>query len=195
MNALVAYNAGATGNGIKVGVIDSGIDLQSAEFGDCSGGLGVGTCRILASSSDPSGNGTIDDVGGHGTAVAFTIAGRRNGAGTHGVAFDASLVIERADQPGSCDGKDTSTCKFSDSTIALGLDRARQAGARVVNISLGGDSASSALAAAIDRATAAGVIVVISVGIDGGAIPYAFTSGATFAAISRCLVFIAGSVY
>ncbi|WP_294335155.1 S8 family peptidase [uncultured Sphingomonas sp.] len=194
MNALVAYKAGSTGNGIKVGVIDSGIDLQSAEFGDCSGGLGVGTCRILASSSDPSGNGSIDDVGGHGTAVAFTIAGRRNGTGTHGVAFDASLVIERADQPGSCDGKDTSTCKFSDSTIALGLDRARQAGARVVNISLGGDSASSALAAAVDRATAAGVIVVISAGNDGAANPDAFTSFATNAAIARGLVIIAGSV-
>ncbi|WP_010545020.1 S8 family peptidase [Sphingomonas elodea] len=194
MNALVAYRTGAIGTGIKVGVIDSGIDLQSAEFGDCSGGLGVGTCRILASSSDPSGNGSIDDVGGHGTAVAFTIAGRRNGSGTHGVAFDAQLVVERADQPGSCNGTDTSSCKFSDSTIALGLDRARQAGARVVNISLGGDSSSSTLAAAIDRATAAGVIVVIAAGNDGAANPDAFTNPATNAAIARGLVIIAGSV-
>jgi Subtilase family len=194
MNALVAYKAGATGSGIKVGVIDSGIDLQSAEFGDCSGGLGAGTCRILASSSDPGGNGTIDDVGGHGTAVAFTIAGRRNAAGTQGVAFDAQLVVERADQPGSCNGTDTSTCKFSDSTIALALDRARQAGARVVNISLGGDSASNTLAAAIDRATAAGVIVVIAAGNDGAANPDAFTSAATNAGVARGLVIIAGSV-
>ncbi len=194
MKALIAYNAGATGSGIKVGVIDSGIDLQSAEFGDCSGGLGVGTCRILASSGDPGGNGTVDDVGGHGTAVAFTIAGRRNDAGTHGVAFNAQLVVERADQPGSCNGTDTNTCKFADSAIAQGLDRARQAGARVVNISLGGDSASTTLASAIDRATAAGVIVVISAGNDGAANPDAFTSAATNAAISRGLVIIAGSV-
>ncbi|WP_333573787.1 S8 family peptidase [Sphingomonas sp.] len=194
MKALVAYSKGATGSGIKVGVIDSGIDLQSAEFGDCSGGLGVGTCRILASSSDPGGNGTVDDVGGHGTAVAFTIAGRRNDVGTHGVAFNAQLVVERADQPGSCNGTDTSTCKFADSAIAQGLDRARQAGARVVNISLGGDSASTSLASAIDRATAAGVIVVISAGNDGAANPDAFTSAATNAAISRGLVIIAGSV-
>ncbi|OAN65961.1 S8 family peptidase [Sphingomonas sp. TDK1] len=194
MNALLAYKAGSTGSGIKVGVIDSGIDLQSAEFGDCSGGPGTGTCRILAASSDPGGNGSIDDVGGHGTAVAFTIAGRRNDVGTHGVAFDAQLVVERADQPGSCNGTDTSSCKFSDSTIAQGLDRARQAGARVVNISLGGDSASSTLAAAVDRATAAGVIIVISAGNDGAANPDAFTSPAMNAAIARGLVIIAGSV-
>lgn len=194
MNALVAYNAGATGARIKVGVIDSGIDLQSAEFGDCSGGIGTGTCRILASSADVAGNNSIGDVGGHGTAVAFTIAGRRNGAGTHGVAFDAQLIVERADTPGSCNGTDTSTCKFADTAIAAGLDRARQAGARVVNISLGGDSYSTALAAAVDRATAAGVIVVIAAGNDGGANPDPFASVATNSAISRGLVIVAGSV-
>ncbi|KTF68014.1 S8 family peptidase [Sphingomonas sp. HT-1] len=194
MRALVAYNAGATGNGVKVGVIDSGIDLQSLEFGDCSGGVGTGSCRILASSSDTGGNGTIDDVGGHGTAVAFTIAGRRNASGSHGVAFDAQLVVQRADRAGSCDGSDTSTCKFDSSAIATALDRARTAGARVVNISLGGESASTSLSAAIDRATAAGVIVVLSAGNDGAANPDAFTSPAMNAAIARGLVIIAGSV-
>lgn len=194
MRALVAYNAGATGSGVKVGVIDSGIDLQSQEFGDCSGGLGTGTCRILASSSDTAGNGSIDDVGGHGTAVAFTIAGRRNGSGSQGVAFDAQLVVGRADRVGSCDGSDTTTCKFDGSAIATALDRARLAGVRVVNISLGGDGASSSLSAAIDRATAAGVIVVMAAGNDGAANPDAFSSPAMNSAIARGLVIIAGSV-
>ncbi|MHA6718957.1 S8 family peptidase [Sphingomonas sp. RS6] len=194
MNALTAYENGATGESIKVGVIDSGIDLQSAEFGDCSGGIGTGTCRITSSSADTAGNGSIDDVGGHGTAVAFTIAGRNNGAGTHGVAFNAQLVVLRADTPGSCDGSDTSSCKFNDSAIAAGLDKARLAGARVVNISLGGDTASGTLSAAIDRATAAGVIVVISAGNDGAANPDGFSSPATNTAVSRGLVIIAGSV-
>ncbi|MEI9927965.1 MAG: S8 family serine peptidase [Sphingomonas sp.] len=65
------------------------------------GGIGTGTCRIAAASRDVAGNSSIDDEGGHGTAVAFTIAGRRNDAGTHGVAFDAQLVIARADSPGA----------------------------------------------------------------------------------------------
>ncbi len=78
-NALAAYDRAATGAGITVGVIDSGIDLQSEEFGN----------RINPNSASTAGNGTVDDEGGHGTAVSFTIAGRRNGAGTHGIAFDA----------------------------------------------------------------------------------------------------------
>ena len=100
-NALAAYNRAATGAGITVGVIDSGIDLQSAEFGS----------RIDPGSASTAGNGTVDDEGGHGTAVSFTIAGRRNGAGTHGIAFDASLIVARADTPGSCaDTSDDDGC-------------------------------------------------------------------------------------
>lgn len=192
MNALIAYSNGGTGAGIRVGVIDSGIDLQSAEFGDCSGGVGTGTCRITASSRSVAGNSTLDDEGGHGTAVAFTIAGRRNDAGTHGVAFDAQLIVTRADSPGSCAAPDG--CSFDDSAIAQGLDAAREGGARVVNISLGGDPPNAAVIAALSRATAAGVVVVISAGNDGGANPDPFTAPANDSAVSRGLIIIAGSV-
>ncbi len=200
MNALTAYQHGATGTAIKVGVIDSGIDLQSAEFGDCSGGAGTGSCRITSASRDVAGNGTIDDQGGHGTAVAFTIAGRRNDAGTQGVAFDASLIVARADAPGTCTststGSDESGCRFNDSAIAAGIDAARTGGARVINISLGGDPPGNSVVQALSRATAAGIVVVISAGNDGPNAPNpdAFTSPATNSAVSRGLIVIAGSV-
>lgn len=197
MNALTAYNHGGTGAGIRVGVIDSGIDLQSEEFGNCAGGTGTGTCRITAASRDTAGNSSIDDVGGHGTAVAFTIAGRRNDAGTQGVAFDAQLIVARADSPGSCATTgDDGGCKFNDSAIAAGLDAARTGGARVVNISLGGDAPDAQLLQAIDRATAAGIVIVIAAGNDGPDAPNPdpFTSAATNAAVSRGLIIIAGSV-
>ncbi|MBX3565258.1 MAG: S8 family serine peptidase [Sphingomonas sp.] len=200
MNALVAYNRGGTGSGIRVGIVDSGIDLQSEEFGDCSGGIGTGTCRILSSSRSTAGNTTIDDEGGHGTAVAFTIAGRRNDAGTHGVAFDAQLIIARADSPGSCKTASTTAddggCSFSDGAIAAGLDAARTGGARVVNISLGGSAPNANLIQAIDRATTAGIVIVMSAGNDGpgAANPDAFTAPATDPAVSRGLIIIAGSV-
>ena len=200
MNALVAYNRGGTGSGIKVGVIDSGIDLQSAEFGDCSGGVGTGTCRITSLSRSTAGNASIDDEGGHGTAVAFTIAGRRNDAGTHGVAFDAQLIVIRADSPGSCaseaSGDDESGCSFNDNAIAQGLDAARTGGARVVNISLGGSAPNSTLIQAIDRATQAGVVIVISAGNDGPNAPNpdAFTAPANDPGVARGLMIIAGSV-
>ena len=187
MNALAAYNQGATGSGIGVGIIDSGIDLQSEEFGN----------RISAASADVAGNGTIDDEGGHGTAVAFTVAGRRNGAGTHGAAFDATLIVARADRPGTCatavvDDKETG-CRFGTDAIARGVDVARAGNARVINISLGGSDMGSELRAAIGRATAQGIIVVIAAGNDGAANPGPFTSIAS-SPTARGLVIIAGSV-
>lgn len=200
MNALVAYNNGGTGAGIRVGVIDSGIDLQSQEFGDCSGGVGTGSCRITSASRDTAGNATIDDEGGHGTAVAFTIAGRRNDAATHGVAFDAQLIVVRADSPGTCAsevaGDDETGCSFNDTAIAQGLDAARTGGARVVNISLGGDAPNNAVLQAIARATAAGMVVVVSAGNDGPSAPNpdAFAAGIANSAGARGLVIIAGSV-
>ncbi|MEI9853053.1 MAG: S8 family peptidase [Sphingomonas sp.] len=198
MHALAAYDRNATGAGVKVGVIDSGIDLQSAEFGDCGGGIGTGGCRISAASRDTAGNPTIDDEAGHGTAIAFTIAGRRNGAATHGVSFDATLVVMRADKPGSCATADAddddSGCTFNNSDIAEGIDFARTAGARVINISLGGGTPSAGALAAMERATAAGVILVLAAGNEGDPNPDAFTSGATDPAVGHGLIVIAGSV-
>lgn len=198
MNALTAYDHGATGATIKIGIIDSGIDLQSAEFGDCSGGTGTGSCRITSASRDTGGNSSIDDEGGHGTAVAFTIAGRRNGAGTHGVAFDGSLVVLRADEPGSCAtevaGDSDSGCKFDDTAIATALNAARTAGVRVVNISLGGSAPNGAVTNAMTQATNGGVILVISAGNDGDPNPDPFALPATNASVSHGLIIIAGSV-
>lgn len=185
-NSLAAYSKGATGLGIKVGIVDSGIDLQSAEFGT----------RIDPASADVAGDTSIDDEGGHGTAVAFTIGGRRNDAGTHGISFDATLIVARADTPGSCattkDNGD-SGCSFNDSAIARGIDLAVTNGARVINISLGGSAAGAPVINAINRATAAGVIVVIAAGNDGTADPDPFAQVANNA-VSRGLVIIAGSV-
>ena len=187
MNALAAYNVGATGKGVNVGVIDSGIDLQSQEFGT----------RVSSASQDVAGNASIDDEGGHGTAVAFALAGRRNGAGSHGVAFDATLIVLRADRPGTCataskDDED-SGCKFGTDAITRGLDAARVAGAKVVNISLGGSDMPQSLKDAVGRATAAGLVVVIAAGNDGSANPDPFTNVANEAQ-GRNQVIIAGSV-
>jgi len=188
MNALAAYNKGATGAGVNVAIIDTGIDLQSAEFDN----------RISSASRDLAGNASIDDQAGHGTAVAFTIAGRRNGAGSHGVAFDSTLIVLRGDTPGTCTTTSTtgdSGCSFNDDNIARGVDVARQSGAKVINISLGGDGpSSSALVSAVNRATAAGIVIVVAAGNDGAANPSASALFANQDSVSRNLVIIAGSV-
>ena len=160
--AITAYRAGASGQGILAGVIDDGIDVDSPEFAG----------RISPLSADLAGSRGIDGEGSHGTNVAQVLLGGKNDAGTMGIAFNANLLVLRADQPGSCATEDPSNdesgCRYPESAIAAGLDRAVSAGARVVNISLGGDDPPGAtLRAAVSRATAAGIIVILSAGNEG----------------------------
>ncbi|MBB6426409.1 S8 family peptidase [Sphingopyxis sp. JAI128] len=160
--AITAYQAGATGQGILAGVIDDGIDLDSPEFAG----------RISSASADLAGSRGIDGEGTHGTNVAQILLGGKNDAGTFGIAFDASLLVLRADRPGSCATEDPSNdesgCRYPETAIAAGLDRAVSAGARVVNISLGGeDPPGASLRAAVARATAAGIIVIVAAGNEG----------------------------
>ncbi len=160
--AITAYQAGASGQGILAGVIDDGIDEDSPEFAG----------RISSFSTDLAGSRGINGEGSHGTNVAQILLGGKNDAGTFGIAFNANLLVLRADRPGSCatedPANDESGCQFPESAIAAGLDRAISAGARVVNISLGGDDAPGAtLRGAVQRATAAGIIVILSAGNEG----------------------------
>ncbi|UVO54703.1 S8 family peptidase [Sphingomonas sp. SUN039] len=188
--ALTAYNAGATGAGVLVGVIDSGVDATSSEFAG----------RISPLSADFAGSRGIQDEGGHGTAVSDVLLGARNDTGIHGVAFNATLLALRTDTPGTCasatGGSDG--CTHNDNNIAAALDAAVSARARVVNISLGGTPANTRLRGAIDRATAAGTIIVIAAGNEGVTNPVAANNPDMLAQvandpIARGLVIIAGA--
>jgi len=185
--ALSAYNAGATGSGVIAGVIDSGI--MASNIGEFP--------RIDGNSTDLAGSrGYFQDSakGDHGTIVADVLLGAKNDFGIHGVAPNASLLVLRTDTPDSCAGLTSDgDCTHNDNAIAAGLDVARRAGAKVVNVSLGGAPPNSTLRTAIDRATAAGVIIVISAGNDGGAQPDPLSQIAADP-VSRGLVLIAGSV-
>lgn len=183
-NAITAYNAGASGKGIKIGVVDSGINPGLAEFAG----------RIDPASGDVYGTRGVSDEGGHGTAVSAVAAAARDGSNTMGVAFEASLVSMRADKPGTCATSDG--CAFYEDAIAAGIDAARIAGAKVINLSLGGSAPGSQLLAAMQRAVNAGIILVISAGNDGldtkgvNPDPFALTPAQQLAG----MVIIAGSV-
>ena len=183
--AIAAYNAGATGKGVKIGIVDSGINPSLSEFAG----------RIDPASGDVAGSRGLGDEVGHGTAVTAVAAAARNSQNTMGVAFDATIVSERADSPGSCG--QTDGCQFFDSAIAAGIDAARGAGAKVINLSLGGSSPGQTLLSALQRAVNAGVVIVISAGNDGtdpvkgaNSDPFALVPAQTFAGS----VIIAGSV-
>lgn len=78
-------HAGWSGRGVRIAILDSGIDLAHPAFGG----------RIVATKSFVSGT-TVQDVIGHGTHCAGTAAGFRDAkAYRYGVAFEAELCIGR----------------------------------------------------------------------------------------------------
>ncbi|MCW3797828.1 S8 family serine peptidase [Sphingomonas sp. BN140010] len=185
--ALPAYDGGWTGRGVKLGVIDSGINPSLSEF----------TGRIDSASRDVTGaNRPLADEDGHGTAVAATAAAAKDGVYIHGVAPDATVVMMRADTAGTCTADPDKECSFGDPAIATGVRVATDAGAKVINLSLGGDPPGAALLGAFSYAVGKGVVLVISAGNDGAkpeganADPFAAVPAAQFAGS----VIVAGSV-
>lgn len=94
VNLLPAYDAGLSGAGVRVGVVDSGINPSHVEFANA----------ILAgynSYTDRAGNSNfasyLQDYYNHGTLVASVLAARLDGAeranNMQGVAYRAGLVI------------------------------------------------------------------------------------------------------
>jgi Subtilase family len=170
VGASTAYAAGATGRGVMVAVVDTGIDVDHPEL---AAQIAGGSTNIVT--GDPQ---QVDDIDGHGTAVAGIIAARRNQALSHGVAFNARILAVRADAPGTC--ASSSGCAFDQADVAAATDHAVARGARVINYSLGGaTSVGASLEGALTRAAAAGTILVLAAGNEGAAEP---TFPARFAA-------------
>lgn len=138
IHAGEAY-ASATGKGVRVGVIDGGVDFTHP---DLAGAIDVNaSCSFIYSNTptaDPSeiGNGdcsnksAVQDLQGHGTHVSTTIAARVNGIGIAGVAPEATIVALKACTiDGFC---------FADS-VAAALRYAGDIRLDVVNLSLFAD--------------------------------------------------------
>jgi len=100
-----AAHATATGKGVRVGVIDGGVDFTHP---DLAGAIDVAaSCSFIFSTTptaDPQevANGdcsnklAVQDLQGHGTHVSTIIAGRVNGIGIVGVAPEATIVALKA---------------------------------------------------------------------------------------------------
>lgn len=87
-NARVAQAAGLTGRGVRIGIVDSGV-LRSAE---ALNGRVVANLNYI----DPARNNlNVDDVVGHGTAVASLAAGAAVGVWPGGIASGAQIVSAR----------------------------------------------------------------------------------------------------
>jgi minor extracellular serine protease Vpr len=184
------------GQGMKIAILDSGIDISNPLFSDTGLNAPMGFPRgdpaftnnkvIVAKAFLQNANATPADEFGHGTHISGIAAGDFDTpsplARLSGVAPQAFLGNYRVlDQQG--EGRDD--------LIIKALEEAMEDGFDVINMSFGGeaDSELGALEIAIENAIAAGVVVVIAAGNQGedgqmtiaspGIAPSAITVGAT----------------
>ena len=150
VNAPAAWNAGYTGNGITVAVVDTGIDDSHPALA----GRVTGWYDTVNGLSQP-----YDDHG-HGTHCAGTVGSNDNYY--KGIAPEVSLMgikVLAADGSG-----------YTDDIIA-GVDYAVQHGADIISMSLGGSAytapADDPLCVAVKNAWNSGVFVAIAAGNDG----------------------------
>ena len=178
---IVQSELGFTGRDIKVGIIDSGIDIDHPDLGGTGkpGTTAFPTTRVkwgtdlvgdaydaggtTPQQTTPRPDPVPDDCGGHGTHVAGIVgaAGDFAAGGVRGVAPQAELGAYRI-----------FGCQGSSSTeiILAAMDRALADGMDVVNMSLGSSYMSwpsYPTAVAGDVMAEAGVILVASAGNDG----------------------------
>ncbi|MEV1073811.1 S8 family peptidase [Micromonospora parva] len=174
IGAPAAWAAGRDGAGVKVAVLDTGVD---ATHPDLAG--------RIAEAQDFSDSGSARDGHGHGTHVAATIAG--SGAASDGrrkgVAPGARLLVGKVlDDAGS---------GYSSSIIA-GMEWAAHSGAKVVSMSLGGDptDGTDPMSQAVNDLTAeTGALFVVAAGNSGAArtvgAPGAASAALTVGAVDR----------
>jgi serine protease AprX len=157
IGADYAWNTlGYTGSGIKVAVLDTGINYSHSDLG---GGIGP-SFKVLGGYDFYNGDSVPLDDHGHGTHVAGIVAA--NGS-IKGVAPNASLLaVKVCSSGGSCPS----------SNIIAGIDWSVANGADVISMSIGGnaqpnDEFQGAHTIVADAAVDSGVIVVIAAGNEG----------------------------
>jgi serine protease AprX len=145
------WQQGITGSGIKVAIVDTGIDPNHPDF-----------ANRIAQMKDFTGQGPADNHG-HGTHVAGIIGGTgaSSGGKYRGVAPECQYYtakVLRGDGSGST------------SDVMAGVEWAVQQGAQVINLSLGSDGAcdgTDALSVLCDAAVGQGVVMCIAAGNAG----------------------------
>jgi hypothetical protein len=137
----------ATGKGVTVAIIDSGVDIRHPELRGR-----VAVSRDLSNRHPSARGGEI-----HGTAIAGIIASRANNTvGIVGVAPDATIAALRA-----CwsIGANMSAARCSSYSLALAIETAMTLKTQIINLSLAGPF-DPLLAQLLDEAMARGIIVV-----------------------------------
>ena len=135
----------ATGRGVKVAVIDTGVDADHEDL----------KARVSVKENFVDGESYVPEI--HGTAVAGVIAASINGGGIEGVAPEASIIALRACRQVSAENPE-GECHTD--SLARALDEAIDQRVHIVNMSFGTPDYDSLLARLIDRGQEKGILFV-----------------------------------
>jgi len=159
IGAGLVHDSGNRGNGIRVAIVDTGIDYTHPDLDENY----AGGADFVNNDSDP-----MDDHG-HGTHCAGTVAAEDDGLGVVGVAPEALLFGVKVL---------SATGSGSWSAIIAGIEWAADNGIQVTNNSYGGSGhPGSIVQAAFDNSYAAGVLHVAAAGNSGACPPPGDTVG------------------
>ena len=154
VNAEGAWNRGVDGRGVRVAVIDTGIDCGHPDL--------AANCAKDGYNAVDSKKPPMDD-NSHGTHVSGTIAAVKDGKGVVGIAPAATLVpvkVLDAKGGGGLVG------------IIKGLVGVGQHNIAVANMSLGAPVGSVFMRPAVTYARSKGVVIMAAAGNSGGSVGY-----------------------
>ena len=137
---------------VTVAVLDTGMDLSHSDLDE----------QVVGGYDFVNNDGEADDDNGHGTHVAGTIAAEtNNGEGVAGISWHAKIMpVKVLDEAG----------EGTHETVALGLIFAADNGARVINLSFGGEESSAVMSEAINYAYGKGCVLVAGTGNSGSGV-------------------------
>ncbi len=173
-------NLGYDGSGIKIAIIDTGVDYNHPDlFGFGPDGKVIGGFDFVENDNSPL------DTTGHGTEVAGIIAADGS---LKGIAPKAKILSYRVSDTGNA---------VSSDLIVKAINRAVQDDVDIINISLGVNRTNDKIEDAINNAVSKGIVVVAAAGNSGpdprsigspGRDPHAITVGATYNNLTASLV-------
>ena len=146
MNTPAAWDITTGNRDVKVAVLDTGINTTNTDMKN----INVSGYNVIAGTTNYA------DDHGHGTMVTSVIAAQMNNAfGFAGIAPDVSFLSVKV-------MSSSGTGTYSD--MIKGIEYAVNQGASVINMSIGGRTASSALQLAVKNAVDKGVTIVAAAG-------------------------------
>ena len=141
---------GINGNGIKIAVIDTGVDFNHPDlFGWGPDGKVIGGYNFIQEGEPPL------DTNGHGTQVAGIIAADGQ---LVGVAPKAKILAYKVSENGEA---------VSSDLIIKAIDKSIEDDADIINISLGVNKTNASIEHAVNRALEKEIFVVVAAGNDG----------------------------